>query len=175
MIRVFVALAPPEDLRRRLVVLQHSLPLQRRQEPEDLHLTLAFLGAQPDSVLEMVHDGLKALRAEPFTLMLSGVGIFGGAKPRVVWAGIEASEALHRMQARVAVQAGVTPPKGFTPHITLGRCGAMDEAARLRLEAAAAGQGFRTGPWIVSEIGFYASYLGTRGQRYELLASYPLS
>ncbi len=179
MIRAFVAIAPPEEVRARLVLLQHLLPLPRRQEPEDLHLTLAFLGEQPDRVLEAVHDGLEALRAEPFPLMLSGVGIFGGAKPRVVWAGVEDSEALRRVQAkaaRVAVQAGVTLPKGFTPHVTLGRCGAMEEAARLRLEAAVvAEQGFRAGPWMVSEIGLYASHLGGAGPRYELLTSYPLA
>lgn len=179
MIRAFVAIAPPEEVRARLVLLQHLLPLPRRQEPEDLHLTLAFLGEQPDRVLEAVHDGLEALRAEPFPLMLSGVGIFGGAKPRVVWAGVEDSEALRRVQAkaaRVAVQAGVTLPKGFTPHVTLGRCGAMEEAARLRLEAAVvAEQGFRAGPWMVSEIGLYASHPGGAGPRYELLTSYPLA
>ncbi|HMO70432.1 MAG TPA: 2'-5' RNA ligase family protein, partial [Paracoccaceae bacterium] len=88
MIRAFVALLPPPDIRSRLTVLQFLLPLPRRVETADLHLTLAFLGEVPDAVLSGLDEGLSRLRMAPFDIDLSGVGLFGGARPRSAWAGV---------------------------------------------------------------------------------------
>lgn len=179
-IRAFIAIGMPEPIRRDLAMLQALLPMPRRLEPDDLHLTLAFLGEQPEAVLEALHDGLSALRAAPFPLLLEGAGLFGGPKPRVIWAGVAENPALRHLQARVArvaVQAGIpVSAQDFAPHVTLGRAGAMEPEARTRLEVAvAAAHGFRAGPWQVEAMGLYASHLGRKGARYDLLAAYPLT
>lgn len=180
MIRTFIALPIPEDLRPRLTLLQALLPLPAQAEPEDFHLTLAFLGPQPEAVLQEVHEGLEALQMPSFVLELVGVNAFGGAKPRLVWAGVATSEPLMRLQAKVAqvaVRAGVpVKAQGFTPHVTLGRFTppAPDHAARLEA-AMVAQQGFRAGPWNVTEITLYASHPKPRGPLYEPMASYPLA
>lgn len=179
-IRAFIAIGLPEGIRRDLTLLQALLPLPRRQEPEDLHLTLAFLGEQPEPLLEALHDGLMALRASPFPLLLQGAGLFGGARPRVIWAGVAENPALRHLQSRVArmaVQAGIpVAAQGFAPHVTLGRAGALEPDQRARLEAAVvAADGFRAGPWQVEAIVLYASYLGRKGARYDVLAEYPLA
>ncbi|SEN06869.1 2'-5' RNA ligase [Gemmobacter aquatilis] len=180
MIRAFVGIAMPEEVTARLRLLQFLLPLPRRTEPEDFHLTLAFLGEQPDPVLEAVHEGLEALVIAPFALELRGVGLFGGAKPRIAWAGVAANPALIHLQAkvaRIAVAAGVpVAARDFAPHVTLGRFPPPDPEAALRLEqAVVAEQGFHAGPWLVPDIRLYASHSGGKGPRYESLAAYPLA
>lgn len=180
MIRAFVAIAMPEDVTSRLRLLQFLLPLPRRVEPEDFHLTLAFLGEQPDHRLEAVHEGLERLAFPPFALELRGVGLFGGAKPRTAFAAVPPLPDLIRLQAkvaRVAVAAGIAvPARDFHPHVTLGRFAAPEPDQAIRLErAVAAEQGFHAGPWAVTEIGLYASYPQSRGPKYDLLASYPLA
>lgn len=180
MIRTFIALPIPEDLRPRLTLLQAMLPLPARVEPVDFHLTLAFLGEQPEHVLQDVHEGLEALQMPGFLLELCAVNAFGGAKPRAVWAGVMPSEPLLRLQAKVAqvaVRAGVAiKAKGFTPHVTLGRFIPPPPDHAARLEAAmVAQQGFRAGPWNVTELTLFASHPKARGPLYEPMASYPLA
>ncbi|MDQ1849380.1 RNA 2',3'-cyclic phosphodiesterase [Gemmobacter fulvus] len=179
MIRAFLALPIPEEVQSRLRLLQFLLPLPRRVPPDSFHLTLAFLDTQPDAVLEAVDDGMMALRAAPFALSLRGLGLFGGDKPRAVWAAVAEAPALIHLQAkvaRVAAVAGVpVAARGFTPHVTLGRFAPPPPEQAMRLErAVVADQGFHAGPWLVEEIGLYASMPGAEGPRYDLLASYPL-
>lgn len=179
MTRAFIALPIPEDIRPQLRLLQAVLPLPAWVEPEDFHLTLAFLGEQPDHVLQDIHEGLEALSMPPFPLELSGCDTFGGAKPRVIWAGVVPSEPLVRLQAKVAqvaVRAGVPiGTKGFVPHVTLGRFRTPDPDTVARLERAiVAQQGFRAGPWLAADFALYASHPRTHGPKYEILSDYPL-
>lgn len=199
MIRSFIALPVPDGLRPRLALLQMLLPLPRRVDPGDFHLTLAFLGKVPDHLLQEVHEELGRISMPPFTLELSGVASFGGARPRLVFAGVAPSEPLQRLQARaarVAVRAGiVVQTRGFRPHVTLGRFTPpepraepradprarpraeswADPGAVARLEAAmVAQQGFRAGPWEVTGFGVYASHPAASGPKYDELAAYSL-
>ena len=83
MIRAFIALPLPDEIRASLRLLQARLPMPSTVDEADFHLTLAFLGEQPDHVLQDIHEGLSELRMPPFTLELAAVNSFGGAKPRV--------------------------------------------------------------------------------------------
>lgn len=180
MIRAFLGISLPPDIRSRLSVLQFLLPLPRRVEPADFHLTLCFLGEVPDAVLVALDEGLQALRQAPFDLELRGVGIFGGAAPRAVWAGVAPREPLMRLQTkveRIARQAGAAPEaRRFLPHVTLGRFAPPALDAALRLERMVAGEAlFRAGPFEVAEVVLWQSHAAPRGvARYAALAEYPL-
>ncbi len=180
MIRAFVGIALPPDVRSRLSVLQFLLPLPRRVEPEDFHLTLAFPGEVPDDVLVALDERLQALRQARFEVALRGVGMFGGAAPRTVWAGVEPCEPLMRLQAKVdrlVRMCGAMPDaRRYIPHVTLGRFPPPAPDAALRLERAVVGEAlFRTGPFEVAEVMLWRSHAAPRGvARYEALASYPL-
>ena len=178
MTRAFAAIALPESQREALAALQLMLPLPARVPPENLHLTLVFLGELSDPVLEAVHDGFAALRAAPFALTLAGTGLFGGARPRVAFAGVAPSPELAALQARVetaARRAGAAPEaRRFTPHVTLARF-APGRADAPRLEqAVVATAGFRTGPFAVADFVLCGSRLSPRGAQYRDLARYPL-
>lgn len=179
MMRVFVALDIPGDVESQLAVQQFLLPIPRKVEREQFHVTLAFMGEVRDDVLEATHEGLMALRMAPFELSLSGFGIFGKARPTSVYAALAPSAELERLQAkveRIARVAGAeVPSRRFLPHITLGRFPAMvpEEAARLE-RAVINGAGFRAGPWEVADMVLFQSTLLPGGSRYDELARYPL-
>lgn len=180
MIRAFLGIDLPQPVRGALQVQQFLMPLPRKVEPENLHLTLVFLGECPEPVLEAAHEGFEALREPRFTLALQGLGLFGKAKPHAAWAGVAASAQLTRLQAKVetiARRAGCPiDSRKFTPHVTLGRFPTPDPADIARLERAVAlGTGFRTEPWEVTELTLWRSHLTARGPQYEVLVRYPLA
>ncbi|MFM7333148.1 MAG: RNA 2',3'-cyclic phosphodiesterase [Tabrizicola sp.] len=180
MIRAFLGIDLPQPVRGALQVQQFLLPMPRKVEPENLHLTLVFLGEVPDPVLEAAHDGFDALREPRFTLQLQGLGLFGKAKPHAAWAGVAPSAQLTRLQAKVetiARRAGCPiDSRKFTPHVTLGRFPTPEPADLARLERAVAlGTSFRTDPWEVTELTLWRSHLTSRGPQYEVLVRYPLA
>ena len=179
MIRAFLGIDLPAELRGELRLLQFLLPLPRKVEPEAMHLTLVFLGDCPEPALEAAHEGFLALREPSLALSLQGLGLFGGARPHAAWAGLAPSAALARLQAKaetIARRAGCpVPGRKFHPHVTLGRFPppAFPELTRLE-RSIAEGGGFRSRPWLVERLTLWRSHLGTRGSRYEELAQYPL-
>ena len=179
MIRAFLGIDLPAAVRGALQVQQFLLPLPRKVEPENLHLTLVFLGECPEPALQAAHEGFEALRERGFPLALQGLGLFGKDKPRVAWAGVGPSPELMKLQAKVetiARRAGCPiDARKFTPHVTLGRFQPPPPADAMRLERAVAmGTGFRTDPWEVTELTLWRSHLTGKGSQYEVLARYPL-
>ncbi len=179
MIRAFIALPLPEAVRSALVLLQHQLPVPRRVEPEAMHLTLLFLGELPHPELEAVHHALDELRAPGFDLQLQGLGLFGGARPRNLHAGVSPQPALDHLQAKVAQAVRGTGLRvarhRFVPHVTLARFTPEQIEDRPRLERAVAGAAlFRSEPFAVRGFGLYRSTLRRDGAVYDLLADYAL-
>lgn len=179
MIRAFVALPLPEEIRSRLAVAQFLLPLPRRLPPASLHITLAFLGGQPAPVLEEADQALSALRLPAFSISLGGFGLFGGARPRSLHVRVVPGPELDRLHARIAracAMAGAPPEaRRFVPHVTLGRF-RPGPADALRLERAVAeGASFAAGPWLADRFVLYRSDPGAEGPRYSELAAYPLT
>lgn len=180
MIRAFLGVEMPEAVRASLAVQQFLLPLPRREPVENLHLTLVFLGEIPELTLVAAHEGFAAIRMQAFDLTLSGLGLFGGDRPRAAWAGVAPSEPLVRLQAkavRAADRAGcATDHRRFVPHVTLGRFRPPPAPEAMSLERAIAeGAGFRAGPFRVAETVLFRSHSGAKGHWYEPLARYPLA
>jgi 2'-5' RNA ligase len=180
MIRAFLGIDLPQSVRGALQVQQFLLPMPRKVEPENLHLTLVFLGDCPEPALEAAHEGFDALREASFSVALHGLGLFGKDKPRVAWAGLAPSPELMHLQAKVetiARRAGCPiDSRKFVPHVTLGRFQPPPPADAMRLERAVAlGAGFRTEPWEVTELTLWRSHQTSKGPHYEVLASYPLA
>jgi 2'-5' RNA ligase len=177
MIRAFVALPVPTAVRADLARLQAALPLPRPLAPEGFHLTLAFLGDQPEPALEEAHLALAALHPPAFTLTLRGAALFGGDRPRVVYAAVAPDPVLVALQAKVVTalrRAGLAPEaRRFTPHVTLGRLRPnRDEAARLQM-AVAATVGFAAAPWQGKGFGLWRSDPAVGGRVYTEMVHYP--
>ena len=121
--RLFIAICLNEELRHAVHGAQEEL---RRQgvrgnftRPENLHLTLAFIGEYPDP--EPVLEAIASVPFRPFLLRLEGIGAFDD----LWWLGLAGSEPLAayvRRLRRALGEAGIPfDRKRFSPHITLVR------------------------------------------------------
>ena len=103
--------------------------------PENLHLTLVFLGECDMRQASSAKAAMDAVRFEPFDLTIGRVGRFGGRDGGAIWwAGVcvdEPLSELHRALTDNLAGAGFTLDKRkFSPHITLGRKVVTDAAPR---------------------------------------------
>ncbi|MBI3079105.1 MAG: RNA 2',3'-cyclic phosphodiesterase, partial [Deltaproteobacteria bacterium] len=128
-VRAFVAIDLPAPIKEALGQLQAGLDLPpeiiRWVRPENLHLTLQFLGEVPEAKVAAVGTAVEevAHRADPFVVDLARLGAFPtlGA-PRVVWVGVERgaeeAEALARALGRALRPLGFKPEdRAFRPHL----------------------------------------------------------
>jgi len=129
--RLFVALEIPSAVRENLGALLKSLravsPQTRWVRPENLHVTLKFIGEVLETKLAAIRNALAGARSDqPVTLDFRGLGFFPSEKhPRVFWAGIEASPNLKTLAAdidRATEKLGIPrEQRPFSPHLTLAR------------------------------------------------------
>jgi 2'-5' RNA ligase len=176
--RLFVAIALPEDLRARLSRMQQGVPAARWVDPDNLHLTLRFIGEVDSVQAQDLDAALVQVRAARFEVTLAGVDRFGqGRKSRALWVGVAPAPELDRLRRRVeqAVQAAGFAPEGrkFKPHVTLARFKG-DPGHRLH-DHLAHHAGFRTEAFAVHEFVLYSSLLTPAGAIYTPEAAYPLS
>lgn len=145
--RLFVALEIPSEVRENLGALiqelrqkepQSTSPRTRWVKPESLHVTLQFIGEVPAEKGQGICATLSQVRSsQPLELRFRGLGFFPGEKrPRVLWAGIEASSNLGPLAAEIEArlsQLGINREKReFTPHLTLARFEPPGISAQLR-------------------------------------------
>jgi 2'-5' RNA ligase len=175
--RLFVAIDPPLGIRERLGALCTGLPGARWVEPEQLHLTLRFIGDVDGSELTSVREALAEVRAEALSMQLEGIGFFPPrGNPRVVWVGIRKNEHLLRLHNRiesVLVRAGLAPEdRKYSPHITLAR---LKNTPASRIGAYLAQYGlFSTEEFQANEFLLYSSVLNSKGARHYIEEGYPL-
>src|SRR3546814_19465811 len=100
MLRLFVALPLPEDIRERLAGICNGLPGARWVSPENMHLTLRFIGEVGHGEADDIDAALSTLRAPAFDVMLDRLGPFGRQKPHALWAGAERGEQLLRLPSK---------------------------------------------------------------------------
>ena len=197
--RTFVAIEIPSELKRQLRLEQSRLSdlpalrdlpaVLRWANPDNLHLTLRFLGETDAIQRQQLAERMAeiAARHAPFSLAPTRLGCFNSWNNlRVLWLGIGGeSEALQAVQSDVeslARQVGFPPErKRFSPHITLAR--AVRNAQRPALHAAseqlrrAAAEEFHQSwiDWRVDELHIIRSVLGRGGATYFNLATNALT
>ncbi len=133
-IRSFIAVELPVELKQALSRLQAKMKSASAApvkwvEPDNIHLTLKFLGDVSTEITGRITAALEdaARGTHPFDIGVSGLGAFPGLKrARVVWVGLTGElEKLEQLQKRI--EAGLEPlgfpPEGrpFSPHLTIAR------------------------------------------------------
>jgi len=136
-VRLFVALEMPSAVRERFAALiselrtlesKSSVKKPRWVRPENLHVTLKFIGHVDPALLDPIRATLAKVRSDgPVDLRFRGLGFFPNAKrPRVLWAGTAASSNLSSLARDIdtsLAKLGISAEeRAFTPHLTLARC-----------------------------------------------------
>jgi 2'-5' RNA ligase len=181
-VRLFVAINLSPEIRRG--VLDATEPLRERApelswvDEARLHLTLKFLGEQPDERLGEIKDVLASVagRHRELVMDIGGVGAFPNfRRARVVWIGIAQEprlELLHH-DVEVACESIGFEVEGrpFRPHLTLARVKTpiSDERAR-ELSRLAKRTDYR-GDFIVRSVDLMRSELSAKGSSYTTLVS----
>jgi RNA 2',3'-cyclic 3'-phosphodiesterase len=169
MIRLFVAVPIPEELRRRMAMLATGVQGARWSPEENMHLTLCFIGEVTEDRLPDIAIQLDRVNCAPFALRLSGAGHFETkGRVRALWIGVEGNPQLAALQERVSAalgRAGVAPDKRrFLPHVTIGRMkGVAPGAVEGWLRANTL---FRAMPFTVDRFVLFRSQPGQGGSHY---------
>lgn len=178
MIRVFFGLSLPDSSRASLAAAQTQARSvaagldPRWTRPEQMHVTLKFVGGQPESALPRLTEMLtaRARDAAPFEATLARVSAFGGGRARVLIVDVETASPLLGELARGleddAARLGVErETRSFHAHVTLARFKQPGDP-RAVIEAA------RFEPVTISfrEACLYRSELSAAGSRYAIVA-----
>jgi RNA 2',3'-cyclic 3'-phosphodiesterase len=188
--RLFTALALPLVVREHLLriqqVLRQNTPRDhvRWTSPDQVHLTLKFLGEVEPSLVDGLINRLKEIspRHSPLELRTDVLGSFPHARsPRVIWVGLGGDlDQLRALQLDVESKcAGAgdnQEQRPFSPHLTLGRVrpGPPSQAAELGRSVLRIATPAAVG-WCQDEFQLIRSYLDPQGARYEILARVPLA
>jgi 2'-5' RNA ligase len=177
--RLFIALTPPAAVRDSLAVLAQPLPGVTWTKPEQLHVTLRFLGEIETEDTERVIARLETVQVSPFILPLEGVGTFPPNRPpRVLWVGTGSGHPrLFQLRQRVddaLLAAGLQlDVRTFHPHVTLARC--TEDAAPAVTHWAHFHRDAAPPPFLVDAFELYASELRPTGAVHTLRRRFPLA
>jgi 2''-5'' RNA ligase len=133
-LRLFFALWPDEITRKALSKWQSTIP-GRKTPPENLHITLAFLGEQPASSVPELSRILEHVSSDAISLKLDRMGYF--SKSRISWAGMKAIPPdltqLYKELVAILAEKSISFDRKnrFKPHITLARHSSRTETADL--------------------------------------------
>ncbi|NLL84324.1 MAG: RNA 2',3'-cyclic phosphodiesterase [Lentisphaerae bacterium] len=174
--RLFVALKLPEELKKQLGRLCKPFAEVARDtkwsRPDQLHITLAFIGDVAPAFVPHLCKGLDSVCAAmlPLECEATGFGFFGSLRnPTILWAGVEPVyelEELHEALWRELRRLGYERLKyKFQPHISLARCKAKTRNPEV-LEAMDSCPVHHFGSWVAEGVTLYESIATAQGARY---------
>lgn len=190
--RLFLAIGLPSEVRAALEACQDQIRMRLTgvrcawARPEDLHLTLLFLGDAPGQSAASIGEIAARVgrAADPFRVSIGGLGFFGsedrGRYRFAIWAGLEGQTECAAVLAgslHKELAAFEERPQGqrFVPHITLGRIKRADRSLRPVLQTTLQRVCLRAGrTWTVDEFQLIESIREAKGHTYRTVQSFDL-
>lgn len=120
--RLFIAIDIPSKIIPQIVDIQKQLKFfaGKLTEPENLHLTLKFLGqTKADDEIKII-EKLNEIKFSRFNTQISNIGVFSESFVRIIWLHLKNCEALQK-QVDNALQNMFEPEKRFMSHLTIAR------------------------------------------------------
>ena len=184
--RMFVALSIPSKEKKKIhraagPLREGDLPV-RWVEPENYHITLKFLGDVQIDRVDPLSKALEDIAGSnvAFEAQVRGFGAFPTIRrPNVLWLGVTPSAALRCLKhdlERGLVECGFEQePRGFHPHLTLGRVGRNGGAGVFRgLDDLVAKLDY-AGSFRVAKVHLMQSRRSSSGPRYRVVSSSKLN
>jgi 2'-5' RNA ligase len=174
--RLFIGIGLPPTLSEALSQAARTLIAQPKQNitftrPENMHVTISFLGQVDPSRLNNIQQSLADLNAAPLSLHLDGVGTFPNAG--ILFAAIKPTPSLLNFAEHVtqSMESCGFPreQRPYHPHITLARI-----KARINLPRGADHPAFHK-TFLAHEFRLYESFTKPQGAQYEVRTAFPLS
>jgi RNA 2',3'-cyclic 3'-phosphodiesterase len=193
--RLFIALDIDDAIRERIARFMEGVsafaPDVRWLNPESLHVTLKFVGEQPDATVDQIKHALKTVAERTTEIHFRGYGFFPTAKSaRVFWIGIEAGAQLAALASEIdnaTASLGIAKEtRAFNPHLTLARGAGGSGSPRWRKgdgpnrafqrlqEKLAALPAAEFGTMTPREFFLYQSQLSPKGSKYIKIERFPL-
>ena len=183
LLRAFIALEIPAEIKKALDLdtaglRQRAGGLVRWVSPENMHLTLKFLGETPQPRLDTLGRATQEIcrRQAPFQVNVVGMGCFPNLRwPRVIWVGLEAPPDLSQLQARIEAAAAElgcpVEARAFSAHLTVGRVREQAAEADLKKLAAAVAElkDLNAGSFMAQSVTVFKSELRPAGPLYSSL------
>ncbi|MCP4597080.1 RNA 2',3'-cyclic phosphodiesterase [Neptuniibacter sp.] len=143
--RLFLAIDIPESIQDQIALLTcPELEQVRWTTSHQLHITLVFIGDQPQHRLDEIIEAVAEVQFTPFNLTLKQIGHF---RSGIIWLGVDENEQLQRLQKSLSHKIrglGIKlEQRKFIPHLTLGRCKKL--TPEILETVASNGIGFETG------------------------------
>jgi len=185
LIRTFIAIALPDEIHRNLAEFQNSLKKHQADvswvNPENIHLTLQFLGEIHPNLVDKVGNCLEEVVPTQlsFAFEVAGTGVFPNPKrARVLWIGVtQGKEQVNLLQSTIEKSLRIlnlpTENRAFHPHLTLGRVRSpknLDAVVSDLLNQPKLSLGTVT----VTQVTLFSSKLSPAGAIYTLLKQFPL-
>ena len=183
-LRLFIAIELPSNIIDGLRNVQEELKDKSNKpswaKPENIHLTLKFLGDTETGKIESMVNILEGIAGKSFSFEISvkGVGTFPAAgNPRVIWVGIEENKDMlqlyNNIEEGLATLGFEKERRDFKPHLTLGRIKFLNDRAGLKrgLEKVA---GLNLARFAVAGFALFKSTLTPEGAIHTKLKEYTL-
>lgn len=175
--RLFVAVDIPPEMKALITSIGHGLPDTRWVPPEQIHLTIRFIGEVEGSIFKTIANSLAEVCSDPPLLRIKGIGHFPPRRsPKVLWVGVEHNDLLLRLRRRIdasLVKSGLAPEgRKFSPHITIARL--RNPPIKRIADFMAVHSMFALPPFPVEEFHLYSSLLSNRGAVHQIEETYPL-
>jgi RNA 2',3'-cyclic 3'-phosphodiesterase len=185
-IRTFIAIEIPEDIRNRIAVLQSGLKGLGGKitwvKPENMHLTMKFLGETEQHQVKNIFDKLDQAVSSinQFEIKFKEVGAFPNfRRPKVFWVGTEGDnstliEVANKIDQQMC-EFGFRPEnKRFSAHLTIGRV-RDQKGIETVIKLLQQEENFSPGEFVVKHVSFIKSELTRLGPIYTTLEQIKLN
>lgn len=180
--RAFIAIGLPQEIKESLTQLQQELKATQADvkwvRPDNIHLTLKFLGEIDDTALEKITDIINGVagKISAFKLRINSLGAFPKIdSPRVIWVGVDAGdkevkEIATQLEGKIEKLGIPKEDRPFSSHITIGRTkSGLNRQNLVGVLKDKFDLGGKNLEFFASKITLFKSTLSPKGPTYEIL------
>lgn len=120
--RTFISIDLPNEIKNQIIKIQSQLPEfhGKKTEPENLHLTLKFLGEIGEEKVEQIKEKLKEIKFNKFQTEIDSIGIFSPKFVKIIWLHLSNCDELQKEIDNI-LEKLFEKEKRFMSHLTIAR------------------------------------------------------